>query len=246
MRDDVFFAAVEDIQNLETIQSGLRVLKSLRRKYNLEHVVYHAQHSPDREGNRPLLVLTYPESWIKHYTSENYFAFDPVVRRGFASAIPLDWDTLDQKAPYTKKMFGEAAEAGLGKHGMSFPIRSANGSPALVSITSNAGDREWKEDKILIARDFQILAHYMHGKFNKLFGIVQDYKIRLAPREIEVLQWAAEGKTNDDIATILNLSERTVRLYLDTARHKMNCLNKTHAVAKAMSLGMICYTEKRH
>ena len=61
----------------------------------------------------------------------------------------------------------------------------------------------------------------------------------LTNRERECLKWAARGKTNADIAVILNISQSTVRRYIDLARHKLNCLNKTHAVARAIGLGLI-------
>jgi DNA-binding CsgD family transcriptional regulator len=244
--DDIFFAAIEDVKKIENLKEGRLILEQLKDKYNLENLVYHSQRSPGPENNSPFLILTYPQSWIEHYIENNYFAIDPVVRQGFSSALPLDWEQFERtELPYCKKIFGEAAEANLGKRGMSFPIQSPGGGTALVSITSNAGKTEWKQDKEMIARDFQLLAHYLHQKFNSLLGIGNEKNIHLSPREIECLQWSAEGKTISDIAIILNLSDRTVRLYLDTARHKLNCLNKTHAVAKAIALGMICYTERK-
>jgi DNA-binding CsgD family transcriptional regulator len=54
-----------------------------------------------------------------------------------------------------------------------------------------------------------------------------------------VLQWAAAGKTIDDTATILGLSSSAVRTYLDSARHKLDCLTKPQAVARATQLGLI-------
>ena len=242
--DDIFFSAMDDIQRFETVEAGRKVLDRLKDKYNLANIVYHSPRSPGH-GEGPFLCLTYPEEWINHYIGQNYFAIDPVVQLGFGRALPLDWDKLDKSSSVVRNFFGEAADANLGKHGLSISMNSAGGASALVSITSNAGDKEWQRDRIMLMRDFQLLAHYMHGRFNRVLGISLDNDIHLSRREIECLQWAAEGKTNDDIATILGLSERTIRLYLDTARHKLNCLNKTHAVAKALSLGLICYTEQK-
>jgi len=63
--------------------------------------------------------------------------------------------------------------------------------------------------------------------------------VSLSVRERDVLQWAAAGKTTDEIATILGIAERTVRVYLDTARHKLGASNRTHAVARALGTGLI-------
>jgi DNA-binding CsgD family transcriptional regulator len=63
--------------------------------------------------------------------------------------------------------------------------------------------------------------------------------VSLSKREEQCLIWAARGKTYQDIAEILNLSFGSVKSYLDTARHKLNCINLTHAVAVAVATGVI-------
>lgn len=57
---------------------------------------------------------------------------------------------------------------------------------------------------------------------------------RLTPREREVLQWAAMGKTAWETAQLLNLSEKTVKFYLLRACERLGANNKTHAVAVAL------------
>jgi DNA-binding CsgD family transcriptional regulator len=63
--------------------------------------------------------------------------------------------------------------------------------------------------------------------------------VELSKREEECLIWAARGKTYHDIARILNLSFASVKTYLDTARHKLSCINLTHAVAVAIATEVI-------
>ncbi|MFP7675522.1 helix-turn-helix transcriptional regulator [Marivita sp. S0852] len=59
----------------------------------------------------------------------------------------------------------------------------------------------------------------------------------LTPREKEVLQWAARGKTSWETAVLLDLSEKTVKFYLSNARKRLAVQNKTHAVAMCVSEG---------
>ena len=56
----------------------------------------------------------------------------------------------------------------------------------------------------------------------------------LSDRERDVLTWAGRGKTVADTAEILGISENTVESYFKTIYSKLNVLNKTHAVAKAI------------
>ena len=61
----------------------------------------------------------------------------------------------------------------------------------------------------------------------------------LTEREIECLQWAALGKSSQDIAVILDLSVRGVEFHFDSARKKLDATNRTQAVAIAVSIGVI-------
>ncbi|MBV1783695.1 MAG: LuxR family transcriptional regulator [Hoeflea sp.] len=60
----------------------------------------------------------------------------------------------------------------------------------------------------------------------------------LNAREVEILQWTAEGKTSSEIAGITGLSEHTVNHYATIATQKLRCSNRTQAVVYAMRLGL--------
>ena len=56
----------------------------------------------------------------------------------------------------------------------------------------------------------------------------------LTEREIEILKWLTEGKSSWDIGKILSISERTVKFHVNNICVKLNAVNRTHAVAKAI------------
>lgn len=53
----------------------------------------------------------------------------------------------------------------------------------------------------------------------------------LTPREREILHWVAEGKRDGEIATILNLSVRTVEQHVRSCLRKLNVETRTAACA---------------
>ena len=61
----------------------------------------------------------------------------------------------------------------------------------------------------------------------------------LSEREVEVLTWAARGKTSDEISGILDLTRRTVDFHFNNARAKLGVATRTQAVAKAMTERLI-------
>lgn len=59
-------------------------------------------------------------------------------------------------------------------------------------------------------------------------------KLSLTPREAEVLLWVAQGKANGEIATILKLSEKTVKIHLGHILEKLGVENRTAAALRAI------------
>jgi len=57
--------------------------------------------------------------------------------------------------------------------------------------------------------------------------------VDMSGREVEVLTWAARGKTSAEIAVILNLSKRTVDFHIDNARIKLGAATRIEAAIKA-------------
>lgn len=61
----------------------------------------------------------------------------------------------------------------------------------------------------------------------------------LTTREREALTWAGRGKTSSEIAVILAISERTVNFHCDQAIKRLDVVNRTQAVARAMTAALI-------
>jgi DNA-binding NarL/FixJ family response regulator len=59
-------------------------------------------------------------------------------------------------------------------------------------------------------------------------------KLELTPRVAEVLLWVAQGKTNSDIATILGISESTVKKHLLEIFDKLGVETRSAATLRAL------------
>lgn len=58
-------------------------------------------------------------------------------------------------------------------------------------------------------------------------------------REREILQWLHQGKTNWEIAGILDISPLTVKNHVQSILRKLNVQNRSHAAVKASQLGLV-------
>ena len=61
----------------------------------------------------------------------------------------------------------------------------------------------------------------------------------LTLREIEVLRLVADGRTNQDIATILNISRGTVKVHVEHILAKLDVSDRTEAAVYASQLGLL-------
>jgi DNA-binding CsgD family transcriptional regulator len=62
---------------------------------------------------------------------------------------------------------------------------------------------------------------------------------QLTKREIECLRWAAVGKTDREIASIIERSHATIRFHIQNAGEKLNAVNRSQTIFKAAQLGYL-------
>ncbi len=128
----------------------------------------------------------------------------------------------------------------------------------LGNIHSASSVFYWKDDvhkfRFLISkkrRELHLIMIYFIQKCVDLIAVqhrggqvligIPDAEIEstLSGRERDVLSWAGRGKTAAETAAIINISDGTVETLIKRTYKKLNVANKTHAVAKAIILGLI-------
>ena len=68
---------------------------------------------------------------------------------------------------------------------------------------------------------------------------VADVKVKLTPREREILDWVKQGKSYVDIAEILSISPRTIEFHIANVMNKLGASNRVSAVVIAMRRGIL-------
>jgi len=213
----------------------------IRTHYGLANVAYLCPTFRGRTIADPFAKMTYGEEWIRRYKDQNYTFIDPVVNLGARSILPLDWGRLPREDKKVSRLFGEAKEMGVGNQGLTIPVRGpVNGLWSLFVVTCYDGEAAWAGRRFELLKDLVHVAHYVHQRAYQLH--VEDAPVDLnavTKREIEALEWSAEGKTLGDIAILMRISTETVKSHLDSARFKLQAINRVHAVSKALRSGLI-------
>jgi DNA-binding CsgD family transcriptional regulator len=65
----------------------------------------------------------------------------------------------------------------------------------------------------------------------------------LSKREIQVLHWVRNGKTNTEIGQILGISPPTVKNHVQKIMRKLNVNNRAQAVGKSATLRLVTHAD---
>jgi len=226
----------EQLLHAKTLEDLQAVTERLRDHYAITHIVYHWVNSiGERFG-----AGTYSTDWVDRYLEKDYLRMDPVIFGCFQSFHPVDWKQLDWSPKATRAFLKEAIEFGVGNQGYTIPIRGPSGQFALFTASHSTSDEEWEGFIQANARDLMIIAHEFNKKALE-FETGKDAMPMpaLSPRELSAMTFLAKGFSRAQAADELKISEHTLRVYIEAARHKLGALNTTHAVARALSSGII-------
>lgn len=227
------FERMESARSRDDLQV---LITDLRDHYRIAHIVYHWVNSNGEQYG----VGTYPLAWAEHYVAKGYLRIDPVVQGCFQKFHPVEWKRLDWSGKAARDLMAEAMEYGLGNQGYSIPLRGPAGQFALFTANDSCTDEAWHRFCETNVRDLIMVAHYFNYKALE-FEKHEDEKARksLSPREADALTFLALGYSRAQIADMLDISEHTLRVYIESARFKLGALNTTQAVARALTLGLI-------
>lgn len=182
---------------------------------------------------------TYPDAWKNHYMQNDLHLSDPTLHSAARSIAPVDWRRLERDSRF-QRVFSQAHDFGLPDTGMTVPVRGPFGETGLFSITTSVTQEEWHKIKREIIGHLQTAAVHMHDTVMKSEPLMNALRFpSLSSREMEILQWVAIGKSQQDVGDILSISHRTVEVHLRSARTKLSALTTAQAVGRAVSMGLV-------
>lgn len=227
---------LETLEQADTLEGLQTASVALRDHYEIDHLVYHWVNSAGEQYG----CGTYSEAWQKRYLEKKYLRIDPVVSGCYQRFHPVNWKQLDWSSKAARAFSTEAFEHGIGTQGYTVPIRGPNGQFALFTLNHTCSDAEWERFTETNGRDLILIAHFFNQKALELEpGRKPKSAQALSPREIDAMTLIAIGYSRGQVAATLSISEHTLRVYIESARFKLGALNTTHAVARAISRGLI-------
>ena len=190
---------------------------------------------PLRRGETPELISTYPTAWTNHYLRQGYERLDPVIVKVLATTEPFEWGQEIRSQRLSKPqcaLLDEAAHFGI-RCGFTVPIHDPRGPIAAVTFVADERRASFQRCIEQHRHVLQLMAMYFHARARRRLSTSRIVDgIALSPRELECLEWAAQGKSAWEIGRLLNISRRTAAFHLDNARTKFGVRTICQAVAK--------------
>jgi LuxR family transcriptional regulator/LuxR family quorum-sensing system transcriptional regulator CciR len=190
-----------------------------------------AQEAPFHRGGRdPVLVAQYIE--------EKLYLVDPCVMHALQSAAPFALRAVARSRSLSpaEEAYRGALEAqdladGVGVPAFGPALRAGYfelGHPARAPAPAGEAQRE---------------AHWVcqlaHLRICALLAEASAAATPLTAREREILEWVAQGKSNETIAIILGISPHTVDTYLRRIYEKLGVCDRISATLRGLARGEI-------
>lgn len=227
------------LQKIRTESELAAFLRRLSRHFDFTGFMLFSIPASTEDNLMPRIELAdLPAGMVEGYDELGLLKNSQIFRTLRRSTAPITLDTLTSHDTRPSQE-AEAAARFFASYNIRtaafFPVHGSGGNRAVFCFL---GDRnqpthaEMGELGVFTAHAFSV--------YSNLKSASRESDAGLTPRELEAIHWVANGKTSAEIALILSLSEHTVNTYVNNAIRKLDCVNRTHLVAKALRLRLIC------
>lgn len=176
-----------------------------------------------------------PEEFQQRWVDNHYIIHDPIPRFALKSRSAFKWNTAYEHASrFGRKILNEAREYSL-NDGLAIPVMFQDYPTGLISLGHEQMELSSEE-----VSEIELVCIHSYTQLLKVSGIERDMRSdSLTPREVDVLYYAAAGKTNWEIGCIYGITEYSVKDHMKNISKKLDASNRAHAVTLGILSGQI-------
>ncbi|HWU63396.1 MAG TPA: LuxR family transcriptional regulator [Ensifer sp.] len=219
----------------------------LLKQYRFEYYGVLIQPRPHQDPMTLVLAGKWPPRWPETYIANRFVLVDPTIRYLGRATGGFRWKDArkalksDPQKRRMDQMFKEAAKYGL-EDGYIFPVHGRQGLLGNMTLGGVSVDLTPVELSL-----FEQVAKLMFTELSRFRAKAEGTEpeatlpaeIKLTRRELEVLNFLAEGMTSQEIGKVLKLSSHTVDWYMNGIQEKLDAKNRQHVVALAFRHGLV-------
>lgn len=227
----------EEIGSCQNRAELLESWKQAAREYDLDHVTLAVAPTAQDKIIGPLVrETTLPADYCREFDRQGFLRYCPTVPHISRTIMHGTWwlgpdgRTPDFECPPALMELMRQYDLLMG---ILFSLTAIDGTRYVVRYDGKRtplAQSEINELSMLTTQAFDV--------FDRLRRTASNTNV-LSARELEVVRWTAQGKTSLEIGQILSLSDHTVNAYMTNAIRKLDCVNRTQLVAKAIRMKII-------
>jgi LuxR family transcriptional regulator, quorum-sensing system regulator BjaR1 len=227
---------VADASDFRDMTTGAQVIDVLEDRFRKAGAVNFIATGIPLPG-RPLAPLVLRANWGEYrgdkLQSAGVLQSDLVLHTALRRRRPFEMRTHCENKQRESPLISILAPSGEGLL-VGIPVFSFLPDQGCVLA---AGGELLMDARTLLALDY--LCTEAFGRLFELGALQRERPGDLSARERRVVELSALGKTANDIASLLEISQRTVHAHLQNASEKLRASNKTHTVVEALRYGQI-------
>lgn len=228
------FDFIEDVENSIDEESLAKTIQMGFEEFGFESVVALKLPGPNETMEDNMYINSRNSEFATVYFEQDMTGFDPVVEQCANSFSAFTWSSAYNVSDIkgAEKVHSLAQDYKM-KDGIAIPV-PVLGSFGVLSASTTQSD--------ILPMQFHAASLLGMAGMTKLLTFERQKKqrsVKLSPREKEILQWVAVGKTDREIAEIMSLSPNTIRNHVENIKVRINAPNRTAAAVKALVDGLI-------
>jgi len=185
------------------------------------------------------IVHNYDNNFIEHYIENEFGKFDSALKYGAAQSDAFEFSEIEKKlklSPIQRKILNFKKECGL-YHSAAIPLRGCKNQIAAMVISSTKdADCDFNKDILTILSN-QFYRHFK--RINTKDENKQLLNILITETEREIIRLAAMGKSDTEIAILMEISKHTVNMHFRNIFTKMGINNRILVIVEALVTGLI-------
>lgn len=191
-------------------------------------------------GSRHLIRYdNYPDGWDRRLIGRGHVIIDPILSIARRRVTGFLWsDVLNRNLlSRPQQAIIEAAQRFGMRDGFTVPTNVPGEPEGSISFATRSARRITVEHQLIL----EAIGRITFEAARRIMGFSTSTPSpgHLKPRVQECIYWIAQGKTDQDIATILGIGLETVRTYVKSAFRSFNVITRAQLVYKAVALGHI-------
>ena len=211
-------AFVRDVRELETEEALAAALADVSRDLGFRYFAL-THHVDVRLSSAAIRLHNYPEGWAEWFDEQSLGTADPVHRASNMTSVGFAWSSLPEMIALTaedRRVLDRARKEGIGD-GFTVPAHVPGEAHGSCSFACATGESLSDEHLFLLqlvgAFAFEAARRMRRSRF-------PEAPVRLTDRQRECVLLAARGKSDWEIARILEISDQTVIEHLKHARER--------------------------